>query len=464
MDVITILECILGLGLVVVAIIYKKWLNMKSNIPSLGYFYLKRGKQRYAEDIKEFAEKNNAGLVHAMADGHSCVFITHPDTAQIMLKDEITFIKAEIGGDEDVGIGPLMKTSLINQNGEEWKKLKNIMAPSFHHENMKDIVPVFIQKTYELMNAWEENGKDVAIRTAMSHFTVDTLGLFAFGVDFKTIGGESHGYLDAYSTLISVPQKPKEDRRHATETLSKMTYAIMEQEKKNKGKPESQIPHLLQRLLMAQGQISQETIRDNIFMMFLAGHETTSTALTWALHFFAIYPEMQKKAQDEVDSFLNGATPGMEEVKSLTFLDLFIKEVMRKRTPIANIMSRKTTADTQVGKYLVPKDSYVNLSIYTMHHLKEFWPEPEKFDPYRFTPENSAGRHPFAYMPFSLGKRNCIGNNFSLLEQKIFLAIVLQRFTVTTSDKCMANLLPVYQVNWPYNIVLNFTPRFPDKK
>jgi len=338
------------------------------------------------------------------------------------------------------------------------------MAPSFHHENMKDIVPVFIQKTYELMNAWEENGKDVAIRPAMSHFTVDTLGLFAFGIDFKTIGGDSHGYLDAYNTLIGFPPPPKDKRSQATQALSQMTYDIMVQEEKNKGNTEPHLPHLLQRLLAAQDQISKETIRDNIFLMFLAGHETTSTALTWALHFFAIHPEMQKRAQDEVDAHLNGATPGMEEVKSLTYLDMFIKEVMRKRTPVANLLSRKSTADAQVGKYFVPKDSFVSLSIYTIHHLKEFWPDPEKFDPLRFTPENSAGRHPFAYMPFSLGRRNCIGNNFSILEQKIFLAIFLQRFTVTTGEKCMANLLPVYQVNWPYNIVLNFTPRFPDRK
>jgi len=193
--------------------------------------------------------------------------------------------------------------------------------------------------------------------------------------------------------------------------------------------------------------------------MFIAGHETTARALTWGLYLMAEYPEMQKKIRDEVDSVLRGNIPDAESVKPLTYLDMFIKEVMRYKPSVATLVSRITTKDAQVGQYFIPKGTSVGVSIHTIHHLKEFWPEPEKFDPLRFSPERSVGRHPFAYLPFSLGRRNCIGNTFSILEQKIFLSMVVQRFTIEKSDKCNANEFPFWQACWATNIVLKAIPR-----
>jgi len=386
----------------------------------------------------------------------SFALMTHPDTSQFVLKNEEAFPKE---GDTFGDFGPLLHNSMVSNNGEAWKNVKEILAPAFHFEYIKNMVPIFTSKAESLFDLWAETEKDISIKSHLGHFTLDTLGLTAFGVDFNSTRGGSHSYLEAYEHLISFnPNKLKKDVADATERLTQMTKDIVAAksavEKGSAGERD-----FLDRMISERDRLTQEQIRNNVFLLFIAGHETTAHTLTWELYFFGLHPEMQQKARDEVDVVLKGNVPNSENVKSLTFLDMFIKEVLRHRPSVANLITRKASEDTQVGQYIIPKGSDVGISIYTVHHLKEFWPEPDKFDPLRFTPERSNGRHPFAYMPFSLGRRNCIGNNFSILEQKIFLAMFLQRFTLELNAKTDADMVPMVFACWAKNIVVDLTPR-----
>eukprot|EP00026_Physarum_polycephalum_P005903 Phypoly_transcript_05942.p1 GENE.Phypoly_transcript_05942~~Phypoly_transcript_05942.p1 ORF type:complete len:487 (-),score=65.26 Phypoly_transcript_05942:168-1628(-) len=479
MEVLTVLSLLIAILLVGAAAIYKKLLDLRSNIPSPGWLWFRQKYYHNFQDLLNFAEKKHAGLVHAIYTDRfrwnkrffgfkSHALITHPDVAQIILKDEETFIK-DPGSFSD--IGDLMRESLVNLNGEQWKTQKEVMAPAFHFDAIKNAVPIFVEKSANLLDVWaEKGGKDLSIRSDMSHFTLDTLGLAAFNVDFKTIQGGSHEYLKAY-TYLTTPDapgtsKPTAEILKVQSVLSKMTYDIVASKQASDNQRGNGLNEkdILDRLLAGSDKLTKEQIRDNTFLMFLAGHETTSSALTWALYYLAKYPEIQKRAREEVDAVLNGRLPDAESVKPLAYLDMFIKEVLRHRPPVATIVSRIATKTAQVGPYIVPKDTIIGLSMYTIHHLKEFWPDPDTFDPLRFSPERSEGRHPFAYLPFSLGRRNCIGNKFSLLEQKIFLAMALQRITVSINEKCVAQEYPLWQVCWPIHIVLDTEQRAEYKK
>lgn len=452
------LAYVLAAVVVIFALAYKKYRGYISNVPSLGALFFTRRQKKTADDLKKFAEENNAKLVHGFFDWKSWMFITHPDSAQIMLRDEETFQKY------DDNFGPLktlMKDSLVNQNGEAYKEMKEIMSPAFHYEFIKKMVPNFILKSNELFSTWDKNPTDLNVYSDMSHYTLDALGLGAFGIDFKACAGGNHDYLKAYGTLINPRQQATAKARDAAiKALNVMTQEIVNDKSARKKKDEG--ADILDRLLASKEKLTTKKITDNTFLLFIAGHETTSHALEWGMYFLAKYPEMQQVARDEVDKQLKGETPNGDNIKSLPYLDMFIKEVMRTKPPVANMLSRITTKDAQVGDYLVPKNTKIGISIYTIHHLAEFWEEPYKFDPLRFSPERSVGRHPFAYLPFSLGRRNCIGNNFSILEQKIFLAMLLQRYVITMSDKCVAFEYPVFQVCWPAAIKVNVTKRSVD--
>jgi len=168
----------------------------------------------------------------------------------------------------------------------------------------------------------------------------------------------------------------------------------------------------------------------NTFLFFIAGHETTASALSWTLYLLAQHPEIQKRLQEEVDTVLAGKHVTNDNVKELNYMDMVIKEVLRYGSPIAAIVSRKAQEDIQVDKYIIPKDTPIGLGIHAIHHNPEFWPNPEVFDPERFSPTKAIKQHPFAFLPFSLGRRVCIGNTFSLLEQRIFLSTLLQKYTI----------------------------------
>jgi len=164
---------------------------------------------------------------------------------------------------------------------------------------------------------------------------------------------------------------------------------------------------------------------------FAAGYETTSAALSWSAYYLAKYPEFQKIAQEEVDKVLTNNSPDHENIKELLFLDYFIKEVLRISPPIQMLsFPRRPLKDFTIDGNVIPSTMLTNVAVDVIHHLEEFWPEPNKFNPYRFTPENSHHRHPFAFLPFSMGKRHCVGSNFAMMEMKICLAALLQTFSI----------------------------------
>jgi len=286
--------------------------------------------------------------------------------------------------------------------------------------------------------------EDIDVKPWLTRVTLDILGRSAFGIDFKAVNGGSSNYVNSYFTVIDYLLNPqgilagsmleyltftnRAEIRQAAQTLVQMTKDVVEH-KSNNPKLDGQAD-LLDMFLSSHSQMSDIEVQSNIFIFFLAGHETTATALSFAFYYLAKYPQYTKIATEEVDRVLKGNTPTAESVKELSFIDMFNKEVMRISPPAGTVNPRKATEDLTLGGVEVPKGTVVTISIPTIHHLPEFWPEPDKFDPFRFSAENSKGRHPYSYIPFSLGRRNCIGNTFSILEQRIFLAMFLQKYTV----------------------------------
>ena len=167
-----------------------------------------------------------------------------------------------------------------------------------------------------------------------------------------------------------------------------------------------------------------------------AGHDTGSVALTWAIFLLGRHQEIQQKVIDEVDSVFGGdieRPATTEDLKKLTYLEQVIKESMRMYPP-AIMITREAVEDCKVQGYKIPKGAQCLIFALIIHHNPRVWPEPEKFDPERFSKENSEGRNPFAYMPFSAGFRNCIGQRFAYQEQKVILSSFFRNFRVVSHD------------------------------
>ncbi|XP_054723927.1 cytochrome P450 4V2-like [Uloborus diversus] len=177
-------------------------------------------------------------------------------------------------------------------------------------------------------------------------------------------------------------------------------------------------------------------IRDEVLSFVGAGAETLTITVNVILMMLGLYQDVQRIAMEEVDGiFENGNKRFVtaEDVSEMKYLDCVIKECLRLY-PSAPIVAREISEDIHFGKYVIPKNTGLLVNIHLLHRDPEYFPNPEKFDPTRFFPENIHARHPYAYMPFSAGARNCIGQKFAVIQMKVILSHVLRNFKIQSLD------------------------------
>jgi len=169
-------------------------------------------------------------------------------------------------------------------------------------------------------------------------------------------------------------------------------------------------------------------LRDHVLTFLFAGHETTSTAITWTLYELTKHPEIQKKLHEEVDNVL-GDKPvnSFDQVEQLKYLNMVMKESLRYYPPVPMVM-RNVANDDILLNYKIPKNLMVVISPYAIHHNPKYYDNPETFNPENFSEEKIKNRHPYAFIPFLTGERNCIGMKFAMLEFKVIMAMLFQKF------------------------------------
>ena len=205
-------------------------------------------------------------------------------------------------------------------------------------------------------------------------------------------------------------------------------------------------PDFLDILLMAKDEVGNGLtdieMRNEVDTFMFEGHDTTTSGISWTLYCLAQHPEHQEKVREEVKNVLMGREwLEYEDLKELRYTQWCIKEAMRLYPPVFAIF-RETSEDIQIEKYMIPKGVHLFVMIYNIHRNPEFWPDPDKFDPLRFHPDNAEGQHPYAYVPFSAGQRNCIGQNFALNGEKIAIASIVYRFHLSVVKDHTVEIVP----------------------
>ena len=251
----------------------------------------------------------------------------------------------------------------------------------------------------------------------------------AFALDYMMVNAATEK-LPAWA-----PVPGRRRYRQAIAEIDAVLYRIIAASRRD-ADPEN---HLLGMLLSSVdeetgAQMNDRQLRDEIFTLFLAGYETTSIALTWALAYSTSHPAILAKLQAEVDNVLAGRTPTFTDLPKLTYTRQVLQEILRLRPP-SYWGPRTAIADDEIDGYRIPAGTTVVWLTYLIHQHPESWPNPEQFDPDRFAPqpEGSAAPapHPFAWIPFGAGQRLCIGRDFALVEGTLALAMVVQRFQIS---------------------------------
>jgi cytochrome P450 len=243
---------------------------------------------------------------------------------------------------------------------------------------------------------------------------------------------EALGYVEhRLSHLLAPPPAVPTPRnlrfRRAMRTLDGVVFDVIA---RRRASPGTDAGDLLSMLLATRDEangsgLSDRELRDQVFTFLIAGYETTAVALSWAVALLDRHPEADRRLRDEVSKALDGRTPTFEDLPRLDYTRRVVEETLRLYPPVYGVMRDAREAD-EIGGYRIPARSMVALSPYVTHRHPEFWPDPEAFDPDRFTPERSAGRPRFAWYPFLGGPHQCNGQDFAMMEATHVIAMLAQ--------------------------------------
>ena len=330
---------------------------------------------------------------------------------------------------------------LITSTGEVWRRQRKLMAPFYTPKGVQAYGDLMLRDGHRLLQRWSGlEGKRVEIGEEMTFVTAAIIlrAMFSMDTDEAIISMKNAvetmlGYAGSNQSGILVPlwiptRKNREYLR-ARHMVHSYVQSLIEQ---RRALPEADWPNdLLTRLMQARDEetgepISEDLLRDESITTFFAGHETTARTLTFAWYALAENPHVVEKLHAELDEVLGDRTPTLEDLHHLPYTLQVIKEVLRLYPP-APFYMRDALGEDQLGDFHT-QGLPVLLSPYYTHRHPDFWEDPLQFNPERWTPEQEASMHPYAYHPFAAGQRICIGNNFSLLESHILLALLAREY------------------------------------
>ena len=333
---------------------------------------------------------------------------------------------------------------LVSANGEEHKRQRRLTQPAFHTRRIDAYAGTMVDYTTAMLDEWAD-GQALDAAEAMSTLTMLIVARTLFGADrvamkdtAERIGAAIHviqatADKEFQSALVLpewLPTAMNRNRRAAREVLYETIDRLIAQRRAQSDAADN--GDLLSMLLLSRDEggdrMSDDEVRDQLVTLFVAGHETTSNALTWTWYLLSQHPEAEARLHAEVDAALGGRPPALADLPRLPYTMQVIKEAMRLYPPAWVVNVRCAAADTTLGPYAVKKGDLLWLSPFVMHRRPAYFPDPERFDPDRWTAERERALPKFAYMPFGGGPRVCIGNGFALMEAHLIVAAVAQRY------------------------------------
>jgi len=336
-----------------------------------------------------------------------------------------------------------------NLDYESWKKRRAMMNPAFHRKSLKDLMSAFNSTANLLLDhlASMADGKtEVCMVDEFARAALDVICKVAFGMDVDVISEKDtkfteavalsfHGVEEASFDMFhkfKVSQYPFQRRVASAIQFLRETGKKVIEVRKSAMKRGEQVPDdILQRIIQQEESIPGlgiEDMLDDFVTFFVAGHETTSNMLAFSVLELGDHPDVEESLVGEVFDVLgNKQHVAFDDLAKLHQLGLVLKETLRLH-PTATGTLRRTDCDTEIGGYKIPAKTAIMASTYVSSHLPEYWDNPEDFNPYRFDDEELIKRSHYNYFPFSLGPRNCIGQNFAQIEAKVLLSRFLQTF------------------------------------
>jgi cytochrome P450 len=385
--------------------------------------------------------------------------INHPDYIRdVLVTHNRNFVKSR-------GLEMAKKflgEGLLTSEGEFHRRQRRLAQPAFHHRRINAYAEAMADYAARTRDRWRA-GETLDISQEMMRLTLAIVGKTLFDADVeseaKEIGQALTDIMQLFDRITSpfpwllekLPLPSNFRFVKAKKRLDETIYRIIN-ERRASGEDRGD---LLSMLLLAQdeegdgGSMTDLQLRDEAMTIFLAGHETTANALTWAWYLISQHPEVEAKLHAEIDSALGGKLPAAEDMAKLRYTEMVLAEAMRLYPP-AWTVGRRALEDYRLGEYVFPAGSIILMSQYVMHRDARYYPDPLKFDPERWAAQARAERPKFSYFPFGGGPRVCIGEQFAWMEGVLLIATIAQQWRMSLAEgqrvepKPMITLRPRY--------------------
>ena len=403
--------------------------------------------------------REHGDVVHFKLGPQDLFLLNNPDFIRdVLVTNNRNFVKSR-------GLEMAKKflgESLLTSEGEFHRRQRRLAQPAFHRQRINAYAEIMIDHATRTRDRWND-GQALDIWHEMMRLTLAIVGKTLFDADVE---GEAPEIRQALTDVMQLFERmtnplaaildklplPSNIRWvKAKARLDETIYRIINERRASR----EDRGDLLSMLLLAHdvegdgSGMSDQQVRDEAMTLFVAGHETTANALTWTWYLLSQNAEVEAKLHREIDSVLDDRNPTAADVLRLPYTEMVLAESMRMYPP-AWTLGRRVLSDYEIGKYVLPAGSIVLMSPWVMHHDERFYPDHNRFDPERWTPEAREARPKFSYFPFGGGPRVCIGEQFAWMEGVLLIATLAQRWKLSLAEgqrvepRAMITLRPRY--------------------
>ena len=374
-----------------------------------------------------FAQYGDVYRIFAPSRGVYNYVINHPrDIKRVLLSNHRNYTKGE--GMDRVKI--LLGNGIMTSEGDFWRRQRRMMQPSFHRRVLDRFGGLIHEVNEKYAVRWAAKaaaGEPINLTEDLSELTLEIVLHSIFGTDLARLERQ----LGANPFEV-VAKEQNRDLKFAFRfrSLTKLVGDLIERRRRE---PEERFD-FLEMLMTARDRendapMSNKEMIDEVMTLIVAGHETTAAALTWTWHLISQHRDTAAQLEAEADAVTAGPL-GLDAAESLAFTHQVIQEALRLYPP-GWLFTRRTLDADELGGFAIGPRTDVFISPYLLHRHPEFWSEPEEFRPERFAGADAEERHKFAYIPFSVGPRHCIGENLALFEMLGHVSMMSRRFRMT---------------------------------
>lgn len=401
--------------------------------------------------------------------GSAAYLLNHPDDIKhVLVTNDRNYRRAELPS----AAGRVFGKGLLASEGSLHLKQRRMMQPYFHRQRIQDYANVMTHKTEELLDRWKQN-TTVDVAQEMMRLTLSIVCKVLFNMDLTEASNElteavavgQHHITLQFRSLVAIltpefiPTPRNLKFRRAIQRLDDTIYGMI-QARRGSGQ---RLDDLLSMLLGARDEdgsaMSDQQVRDEALTLFLAGHDTTANTLSWTWYLLSQHPEVEARFLDELKRVLNGRTPSAADVPKLVYTEMVFSEATRLYPP-GYLLSRTALSDDRLPCGVgIPAGADVWLCPYVTHRDSRFFPDPERFDPERFSEKSKKDRHPYAYFPFGGGSKMCIGESFAKMEGVLLLAAIAQRFKMTLLPEQTVVPEPLVTLRPKHGILMQLSKR-----